>query len=394
MPDTPLPAKRLKIILGLAVLLCLVFSTYTFVTGTAQDTALIAQPQDLKTVTVAEGLSFPWSLAFLPQNRGFLVTERGGKLWHITRDGNIRKEIKGLPAIYVDGQGGLFDIALAPDFEKSNIVFFSYAGGNQDANNTELARARLDLARQKLEGVTVIFKAEPKTAGSNHYGGRILARADGTVFLTLGEKFDFRDHAQKTSDHLGTLIRINADGSIPADNPFAHDTAAKPEIFSYGHRNAQGIALQPDTNPDTNIVWMHEHGPRGGDEVNILSAGANYGWPVVTFGREYWGPKISDQTSKPGMTDSVVHWVPSIAPSGMTFYNGDKFPQWQGDIFVGALAGQHLRHLTVKGQKITAEEMLLTDLGARIRDVRSSPDGYIYILTDSPDGKLIRLEPR
>jgi aldose sugar dehydrogenase len=390
MPETHLPAKRFKIILGLALLLCIVFSAYTFVTGTAQDTAHIAKPQNLKTVTIAEGLSYPWSLAFLPQNRGFLVTERDGKLWHITRDGNIRKEIKGLPAIYVDGQGGLFDIALAPDFEKSGIVFFSYAGGNKEANNTELARARLDLAEQKLEDVTVIFQAQPKTSGSNHYGGRILPGKDGTVFLTLGEKFDFRDHAQKTSDHLGTLIRINADGSIPSDNPFVQDTAAKPEIFSYGHRNAQGIALQPETD----IVWMHEHGPRGGDEVNILAAGANYGWPVVTFGREYWGPKISDHTSAAGMTDSVVHWVPSIAPSGMTFYNGDKFPQWQGDIFVGALAGQHLRHLTVKDQKIIAEEMLLTDMEARIRDVRSSPDGYIYILTDSPDGKLIRLEPR
>jgi glucose/arabinose dehydrogenase len=356
----------------------------------AQDTAPIAKGDMYQTVTVAEGLSFPWSLAFLPDNKGFLVTERDGKLLHITPDGKTKTDITGLPAIYAAGQSGLFDIALSPRFAKNKEIYFAFTEGSAGENNTALARAKLDLQKRRLTNVEVIFRAAPKVKGNNHYGGRILFAPDGTLLLTLGDRFAYRDHAQSTVDHLGTIVRLNADGSIPADNPFSHDKQSKPEIFSYGHRNTQGIALQPGTNR----IWAHEHGPKGGDEVNILKAGANYGWPVVTFGREYSGFEITNQTSAPGMEDSVIHWVPSIAPSGMAFYDGDKFPDWKGDLFVGALAGQHLRHLKVKDDKITSQTMMLTPLEERIRDVRNGPDGYLYVLTDNPDGRLIRIAPK
>lgn len=378
---------RLLPLLALAVM---AGAWFLYARGFAQDTAPIARGDDYKTVTIAENLSFPWSLAFLPDNQGFLVTERDGKLLHLTADGQSRTEIKGLPTVHASGQGGLFDIVLSPDFTSNSLVYFAFAEGTADQNNTALARAQLDLGKHQLSDVKVIFRATPKVGGSNHYGGRILFAPDGTLFLTLGDKFNFRDQAQSTADHLGTIVRLNADGSIPNDNPFARDASAKPEIYSYGHRNTQGIALQPQSNK----IWMHEHGPRGGDEVNILKPAANYGWPVVTFGREYSGLEITDQTSAAGMEDSVIHWTPSIAPSGMAFYDGDKFPDWRGDLFVGALAGQHLRHLKVSGDKITHQAMMLKPMEARIRDVRSGPDGYLYLLTDSPDGRLIRLEPK
>lgn len=356
----------------------------------ATDTAPVARADEYQTITVTEGLSFPWSLAFLPQDNGFLVTERDGKLLHISQDGQTKTAISGVPDVYAAGQSGLFDIVLAPNFAKNQYVYFAFTEGTSGENNTALARGMLDLKNHRLQNVKVIFRATPKVKGNNHYGGRILFAADGSLFLTLGDRFEYRNEAQTTVNHLGTIIRLNADGSIPKDNPFSDDKTSKPEIYSFGHRNVQGIALQPGTNK----IWTHEHGPRGGDEVNILKPAANYGWPVVTFGREYSGLQITDQTRAPGMEDSVIHWVPSIAPSGMAFYNGDKFPAWQGDIFVGALAGQHLRHLTVDGDKITHQSMMLKPMEERIRDVRNGPDGYIYILTDSPEGRLIRIEPK
>lgn len=363
---------------------------FFYANGFAQDRAPIAREDHYKTVTLAEDLSFPWSLAFLPDGQGFLVTERDGKLLHLTADGKSRAEIAGLPAVHAAGQGGLFDIALSPDFKTDSTVYFAFAEGTRDQNNTALARARLDLEQHRLSNLEILFRATPKVGGNNHYGGRILFAPDGTLFLTLGDKFNYRDQAQSTADHFGTIIRLNPDGSIPRDNPFVDDKTAKPEIYSYGHRNTQGIALQPGTK----TIWAHEHGPRGGDEVNILKPGANYGWPAVTFGREYSGLQITDKTAAPGMEDSVIHWTPSIAPSGMAFYDGDKFPEWRGDLFVGALAGQHLRHLKISGHKITHQAMMLKPMKERIRDVRNGPDGYLYLLTDSPDGRLIRLEPK
>lgn len=358
--------------------------------GDPIDRAPVNDAPHLETKLVAGELEFPWSVAFLPGGKGFLVTERRGRLLHISADGKTRREISGLPDIYAAGQGGLLEITLAPDFAQSGTVFFSFAEGDKSANGTALARARLDLAAAKLENVKTIFSARPKVKSDQHFGGRILFLPDGTLLLTLGDRYSMRQSAQDTRDHLGTTVRLNMDGSAPADNPFANKDGARPEIFTYGHRNVQGAALFPHTN----AIWIHEHGPRGGDEINILKAGANYGWPVVTFGREYSGATITDVRHKNGMQDPLVQWTPSIAPSGMTFYTGDKMPQWRGDLFIGTLAGQHLRRLDIEGGRVIKQEKLLTKLEARIRDVRQGPDGFLYILTDAPDGQLLRYGPK
>jgi glucose/arabinose dehydrogenase len=345
---------------------------------------------NFRVVTIAKDLENPWSVAFLPDNT-YLVTERRGRLLHITADGT-KREIIGLPKVYHEGQGGLLDIALEPKFKDGGWLYFSYAASaqrNEDAANTEVARAKLNLRQRRLTDPEVIFRAAPKVEGSNHWGSRLLFAPDGNLFITLGERFDYDKEAQNTQNHLGTVVRVTPSGGIPKDNPFVKDKTSKPEIYSYGHRNSQGIAL----NPETGQIWMHEHGPKGGDEINILKPGANYGWPAVTFGISYWGLKISDHSSAPGMEDSILHWTPSIAPSGMAFYTGDKFPEWRGDLFVGALAGKHLRHLELDGNTITAQEELLADEKDRIRDVRNGPDGYLYVLTDESDGRLLRLEP-
>ena len=347
-------------------------------------------PSSFKPTVIAEGLEHPWSLAFLPRG-SYLVTERQGRLWRIYEDGR-KVEVKGVPPVYNRGQGGLLDIVTEPGFKDNGYVYFSYAAtdpDNSDIANTEVARARLSLTQNRLNDLQVIFKAEPKVEGSNHWGSRLLFAPDGTLFITLGERFDYKNEAQSPKNHLGTIVRINPDGSIPEDNPFADGEKGRPEVFSYGHRNPQGLALHPQSGE----IWEHEHGPQGGDEINILKSGANYGWPAATFGISYWGFKISDETSIDGMEDSILHWTPSIAPSGMAFYTGDKFPEWKGDLFVGALAGQHLRRVELDGSEIIGQQELLTENRERIRDVRNGPDGYLYILTDQDEGRLIRLEP-
>lgn len=355
----------------------------------AEDRAPVTTVSHIQTTVVADALEFPWSVAFLPDDGGFLVTERDGRLLHISRDGQTRSDITGLPAhLYAAGQAGLFDITLAPDFAQSKHVYFAFAGGTADANNTELAMATLDLDAHTLRDVKIIFKAEPKTKGNHHYGGRILFTPDGHILLTLGDRYAHRDRAQTTDSHLGKIVRLMPDGSAPKDNPFTGKADAKGEVFTMGNRNMQGIASLPGKDE----IWFHEHGPRGGDEINVLKAGANYGWPVVTYGREYSGLPITDVRHKNGMEDAIVQWTPSIAPSGMAFYTGDQLPQWKGDLFVGALAGQHLRRLDIEGGRIIKQERLLTDLESRIRDVRNAPDGFLYILTDGPEGQLIRLE--
>ncbi|WP_245296886.1 MULTISPECIES: PQQ-dependent sugar dehydrogenase [Rhodomicrobium] len=343
--------------------------------------------ENFRLVEVAGGLSNPWALAFLPGG-DMLVTERGGRL-RLIRAGKLEGQpIAGTPQVAAQGQGGLLDVALHPDFDRNHLIYLSYAGPGAGGANTEVARARLDGGR--LEDKTVIFKAEPKTGGGNHYGSRLLFAPDGTLFVTLGDRFSRRDEAQNVVNHLGAVVRINDDGSVPKDNPFVGKDNARPEIFSYGHRNSQGIALRPGTAE----IWQHEHGPRGGDEVNILKAGANYGWPKITYGVDYSGAVISDKTAMPGMEQPVVYWKPSIAPSGMAFYDGDKFPNWRGDLFVGALAGTHLRRVRLEGAKVVEQEELLADLGERIRDVRSGPDGHLYVVTDDPsNGRVLRLEP-
>jgi aldose sugar dehydrogenase len=337
-------------------------------------------------VTVAKGLNHPWGLAFLP-NGDMLVTERSGQL-RVIRQGKLDpKPVRGLPDnIAASGQGGLLDVALHPDFAKNRMIYLSYSGRGKGGAGTEVARGRL--SGDRLENLEVIFRVSPKTGGTGHYGSRLVFATDGTLFITTGDRRKMKE-AQNPGNHLGTVLRLRDDGSVPPDNPFIGRSDVRPEIFSYGHRNGQGMALRPGGS----VIWMHEHGAQGGDEVNILRPGANYGWPAITYGVDYGGGKISDKTSAPGMEQPVVYWDPSIAPSGMAFYDGDRFPEWRGNLFVGALKLAHLRRLELKGDKVVAQEELLEDLDARIRDVRNGPDGYLYVLTDSSDGRLIRLEP-
>lgn len=372
-----------------------------FVSVSALMFAACSQAEDLqsetsekasfKIVTVTDNLDHPWSLAFLPDG-GYLVTERRGKLWRLAAGGQ-RVEVAGVPEVYHEGQGGLLDVTLEPNFQDGGWVYFAYAATdaeNDDLANTEVARARLSLTQNRLTDVDVIFRAMPKVEGGNHWGSRLLFAPDGTLYITLGERFDYKEEAQNPHNHLGTVVRLNPDGSVPNDNPFADGQKGDPKVYTYGNRNVQGMALHPETQQ----VWIHEHGPKGGDEINILKAGANYGWPAVTFGESYWGTEISDKTTAPGMEDPVLQWTPSIAPSGMAFYTGSKFSQWQGNLFVGALAHRHLRRLELDGQTVTHQEKLLADLGQRIRDVRQGPDGFLYLLTDESDGKLLRLAPQ
>jgi len=347
-----------------------------------------SEQHSFRVVPVASGLAHPWGMTFLPGGE-ILVSEREGRL-RVVRDGALDpKPISGLPRIAVAGQGGLLDVALDPDYADNRLIYFSYAGGRPGNAGTEVARGRLDLGHMALEDVETIFRVEPKTGGSAHYGSRLQFAPDGTLYITLGDRYSYMDEAQSLENHLGTIVRINPDGSVPEDNPFVGREDAKPEIFSYGHRNVQGIALRPGSS----TIWAHEHGPRGGDELNILKAGANYGWPAITYGIDYSGAIISEKTEAPGMEQPVVYWDPSIAPSGMTFYDGKAFPQWRGDVFLGALAHRHLRRLEMDGDEVVAQEELLGDLGARIRDVRTGPDGMLYVLTDAADGRILRLEP-
>lgn len=343
---------------------------------------------DYRVVTIAQGLAHPWGLAFLPGG-DMLVTERDGRL-RVVRDGQLLREpVSGLPRIAVGGQGGLLDVTLDPDYADNSLIYFAYAGGSSGDAGTEVARGRLDLEAMALRDVETIFEVEPKTPGRAHYGGRLQFHPDGTLFVTLGDRYSYMDQAQSIENHLGTIVRINPDGSVPENNPFVGQEDAQPEIYTYGNRNVQGIALRPGTE----TIWAHEHGPRGGDELNILKAGANYGWPAITYGIDYSGAIISEKTEAPGMEQPVVYWDPSIAPSGMTFYDGDKFPNWRGDIFLGALAHRHLRRLEMEGDEVVGQEELLGDLGARIRDVVEGPDGLLYVLTDAADGRILRLEP-
>jgi glucose/arabinose dehydrogenase len=364
----------------------LMLLSVTFVTFANAQEIYRSVQHDFKLTTITDGLERPWGLAFLP-NGDFLITERVGRL-RIVKDGQLNaKPISGLPEnIYVKGQGGLLDVAIHPEFASNNLVYISYAGGNESGASTKVARGRL--VDNRLEETETVFVAEPKTEGSLHYGSRLVFADDGTLFITTGDRYDRLHDAQRPSNHLGSIIRINDDGSIPEDNPFVDHEGYQAEIYSYGHRNAQGITMRPSDKS----IWAHEHGPRGGDEVNKLKAGANYGWPAITYGIDYSGAIISDKTRAPSMEQPVVYWDPSIAPSGMAFYTGDRFPQWKGDLFVGALVLKHLRRLEMQGDEIIEQEVLLEGM-ARIRDVRNGPDGYLYILTDEINGKLLRLEP-
>lgn len=340
----------------------------------------------VRVVTVTRGLDRPWGMAFLP-NGDMLITERRGRLRLYTKGRLQPAAIPGVPKVLARGQGGLLDIALHPEFARNRLVYLSYSGIGRGGAGTEVARARF--TGSALQDLQVIFRVEPKTRGTLHYGSRLLFTPDGLLYITIGERSDYRDEAQNIANHLGTVIRLTDDGQVPQDNPFVGRTDARPEIYSYGHRNPQGM----DYNAARGEVWIHEHGPRGGDEVNIVRPGRNYGWPAITYGIDYSGAVISEHTALPGMEQPVLHWTPSIAPSGMAFYTGTRFANWRGNLFVGALARRHLRRVVLQGDKVVAQEVLLRGLEERIRDVRMGPDGLLYLLTDDSDGRLIRLEP-
>lgn len=336
--------------------------------------------------TLAEGLAFPWSLAFLPDG-DILVTERDGQLRRI-RDGELLAEpVTGVPDSYVAGQGGLMDIRLHPDFASNRLVYLSYAHGDGDANQLRVARA--EYADGALSNLEVVFGAEPMKDTPVHYGGRIAFMADGKLLITSGDGFIHRERAQLLDNHFGKTVRLNDDGSVPDDNPFARTEGARPEIWTYGHRNPQGLVVEPVTGR----VYLHEHGPMGGDELNVIDPGKNYGWPVATYGLDYSGARISPFQERPGMEMPLEYWVPSIAPGGMTHYDGEAFPEWQGDLFVAALANMTVRRLDMDNGVVRGQETLFAEVEERFREIRMGPDGYLYLLTDSPDGRVIQVRP-
>lgn len=346
-----------------------------------------AVPTPYAIETVAEGLEHPWSVAFLPDQR-MLVTERPGRLRIIETTGEVSAPVGGVPPVFVSGQGGLFDVLPAQDFASSQIVYLSYAHGTMDANHTRITRARLD--GTELVDLTPVFTTEPAKAGDAHFGGRMTWLEDGTLAFGTGDGFYFREDAQKLDSHHAKIIRINADGSVPEDNPFVGREGVLPEIYSYGHRHVQ--ALVPD--PERGVLYAHEHGPRGGDELNVIRPGANYGWPVISYGKDYSRAAITPFTERSGMEQPMLIWVPSIAPGGMTLYRNERFPTWNNSLFVAALAEQSVRRVPLTdGGETGEQETLFTEVGQRMRDVRVGPDGALYLLTDDPEGQLLRVVP-
>lgn len=339
---------------------------------------------EVRVETVAEGLEHPWALAFLPDGR-MLVSERPGRLRLIAANGQLSAPLGGVPEVFAQGQGGLLDVALDPDFANNRLLYLSYAEPGDDGASTAVARARLD--GDRLQNLQVIFRQQPKVDGGNHFGSRLAFAPDGKLFVTLGDRFKF-EPAQDVSNEIGAIVRINPDGSIPRDNPFVGRAGAAPAIWSYGHRNIQAAAIHPQTG----ALWEIEHGPRGGDELNIAEAGRNYGWPLVSWGRHYDGRDIPDPPTRPDLASSIVQWTPVIAPSGMTFYTGKLFADWQGDLLVGGLATKALVRLAQDGK--TAREKARIDMDARIRDVVQGPEGAVYLLTDERRGKVLRLTPK
>jgi aldose sugar dehydrogenase len=338
----------------------------------------------IKVVTVAKGLENPWSLAFLPDGR-MLVTERPGRLRIVSKSGQVGPPVGGVPKVYANGQGGLLDVILDRRYARNRTIYLSYAEPGEAGGGTAVARAVL--SGNRLSALKVIFRQQPKSSGGRHFGSRLVHSKDGKLFITVGERGQ-RSRAQDFMVNRGQVIRINTDGSIPKSNPFIGRKGYRPEIWSVGHRNPQGAALHPITG----ALWIHEHGARGGDEINIPLAGRNYGWPVIAYGRHYWGTTIGEGTRKVGMEQPIHYWDPSIAPSGMAFYTGSKYPHWKGNLFIGSLKFGILSRLILNGTKIVKEERLLKGLGERIRDVRQGPDGHLYLVTDSTEGRILRLE--
>ncbi|QXZ11398.1 PQQ-dependent sugar dehydrogenase [Comamonas sp. Y33R10-2] len=356
--------------------------------------AACAQSTAPRQEVLATGIANGWAIAPLPDQR-FVLSERAGKLWLLDGKGQKQSELSGVPTVDFGGQGGLLDVVADSQFASNRRIYFCYAEpgsdktGDKDMNSTALGTARIARDERSLEDVKVLFSQRPKVKSSAHFGCRIAQARDGTLFLSLGDRFSRRSDAQTLDNHHGKLIRIAKDGTVPADNPYADRKDALPEIYSYGHRNSQGLTIAPDGK-----LWLHEHGPQGGDEINLPQPGKNYGWPVITYGEEYGGGKIGEGTQKAGMEQPLHYWVPSIAPSGMAFVSGERYgASWKGNLLIGALKGRHLARLEIKDGKVLAEHKLYAQTGDRIRDVRQGADGLIYLLTDGPDGKLIRLQP-
>jgi len=355
----------------------------------AQTPVFKSEAGNIQVETIATGLVNPWALTFLPDGR-LLVTERPGRMRLVSPDGKLSLPLAGVPKVAASGQGGLLDVIVDRDFARNRTIYFCYSDPVSGGAQTALARAELDAGETpRLDKVQRIFRQEGPPSSGNHFGCRIVQMPDGNLFLTTGDHFGPRDQAQNLGPHLGKVIRIAPDGSVPKNNPFVGKQGARPEIWSYGHRNSQGAAL----NPASGKFWMHEHGPRGGDEINIPEAGKNYGWPVIGYGIDYSGAKIHEATQKPGMEQPIIQWTPVIAPSGMTFYQGELFPKWKGNVFIGGLATRILVRLELNGERVVHEERLLRNLNERIRDVRAGPDGALWLLTDNSAGRILRVTP-
>lgn len=345
----------------------------------------------IRVETVTGDLSHPWAIAFLPEG-GMLVTEREGRLRHVSGEGTLSAPLSGVPAVETAGQGGLLDVALDPDFAANRLVYLSFSEGGDGGNSTAVARGRLSEDLTALDAVEVIFSQSPKVDSSGHFGSRLVFDRDGNLFVTLGDRQSgaFRGEAQNLGSHIGKIVRIRPDGSVPDDNPFVGRAGALPEIWAYGIRNSQAAALHPETG----LLWEIEHGPRGGDELNVIRPGENYGWPVVTLGVEYSGLTVGDGLkTAPGMIDAIYSWTPVIAPSGMLFYSGEAFPEWRGNLFVGGLASTALVRLELDGERVVHEERILEPLKQRIRDVAEGPDGALYVATDEDEGRILRIVP-
>ncbi|MFO7602719.1 MAG: PQQ-dependent sugar dehydrogenase [Gammaproteobacteria bacterium] len=357
-----------------------------FILGVCNAATSSNTPRAYEVEVLTDGLSHPWSMAFLPDGE-VLISERHGELrrW---RDGKLHTApVSGLPAIRATGQGGLLDLALHPQFSDNRWLYFSYAVDHNDGFTTQVARGRYRDGR--LSELEVLFTAEPASSRGHHFGSRLVFDKDGYLYITVGDRGDM-PRAQRKDDHAGSTLRLHDDGRVPSDNPFVKDLGARPELYTIGNRNAQGMTVHPDSG----VIWQVEHGPRGGDELNIIRPGRNYGWPVITYGINYSGTTIGKGlTEHAGMEQPLHYWDPSIAPSGMTFYTGQAFPAWQGNLFVGALAHKHLTRLVIEGDKVIQEEQLLKERRERIRDVRQGPDGLLWVLTDEDRGSLLRLKP-
>ena len=382
LPQAPRPIRcRVPVLAALVLLLAGIWP----LAAAAQ--VFASELQRFRLRIVSEGLEHPWGLAFLPDGR-MLVSERPGRLRLIDASGRLDPEpVRGLPPVAAFGQGGLLDVALHPRYRDNGWIYLSYVGEEPGGYGTEVLRGRLQ--GRTLHDVQILFRMRPKSGGGQHFGARLVFDRQGFLFITLGDRGEMQ-RAQRLDDHAGSVIRLHDDGSVPADNPFVARPGALPEKFTLGNRNIQGAALHPDSGE----LWTHEHGPQGGDEINLIRAGSNYGWPVITYGRNYGsGTPIGEGTARPGIEPPLHQWTPSIAPSGMAFYTGERFPHWRGNLFVGALRDQMLLRLQLDGARVVHQEPLLKNTIGRIRDVRGGPDGFIYVLTDSPRGVVARLEP-